>query len=120
MTDASPDAWLLTFDDGGASAITHTAPALEARNWRGHFFMTVGQLGTPEFLGPAALRDLHRRGHVIGSHTVWGLGVQLEPEKVYDFEASNDRGVRPGGPTLGGDRHAFAVAWVTSDRSLDP
>jgi peptidoglycan/xylan/chitin deacetylase (PgdA/CDA1 family) len=70
VRDAAPDAWLLTFDDGGASARTHTAPALEARNWRGHFFMTVGQLGAPEFLDAAALRDLHRRGHVIGSHTM--------------------------------------------------
>jgi peptidoglycan/xylan/chitin deacetylase (PgdA/CDA1 family) len=70
VTDASPDAWLLTFDDGGASAILHTAPALEARHWRGHFFMTVGQIGTPGFLDAAALRDLHRRGHIIGSHTV--------------------------------------------------
>jgi peptidoglycan/xylan/chitin deacetylase (PgdA/CDA1 family) len=70
VSDASSNAWLLTFDDGGASAMTHTAPALEARNWRGHFFMTVGQLGTPEFLDAAALRDLRRRGHVIGSHTV--------------------------------------------------
>jgi peptidoglycan/xylan/chitin deacetylase (PgdA/CDA1 family) len=70
VTDAAPDAWLLTFDDGGARAMTHTVPALEARNWRGHFFMTVGQLGRPEFLDPAALRELHRRGHVIGSHRV--------------------------------------------------
>ena len=70
VPDAAPDGWLLTFDDGGASAMTHTAPALETRNWRGHFFMTVGQLGAPGFLDAAALRDLHRRGHVIGSHTV--------------------------------------------------
>ena len=70
ITDASPGGWLLTFDDGGASAMTQTAPALEARDWRGHFFMTVGRLGTPEFLDASALRELHRRGHVIGSHTV--------------------------------------------------
>ena len=70
VTNAPTDAWLLTFDDGGASAVTQTAPALEARDWRGHFFMTVGQLGTAGFLDPEGLRDLHRRGHVIGSHTV--------------------------------------------------
>ena len=56
VSHASSNAWLLTFDDVGASAMTHTAPALEARNWRGHFFMTVGQLGAPEFLD--ARRDL--------------------------------------------------------------
>jgi len=70
ITDATPDSWLLTFDDGGASALRYIAPALEARGWRGHFFMTLGRLGTPEFLDPAAIQELHRRGHIVGSHTV--------------------------------------------------
>jgi hypothetical protein len=58
----------LTFDDGGQSA-RFTADALELRGWRGHFFVTAGCVGHPAFLTPGDLRDLHRRGHVIGSHS---------------------------------------------------
>src|SRR3954453_15826959 len=44
VTAAKPDGWLLTFDDGGASALTHIAPALEARGWRGGLFMRTRRL----------------------------------------------------------------------------
>src|SRR5215213_6694264 len=70
VTAATPDNWLITFDDGGASALKYIAPALEARGWRGHFFMTVGRLGTPQFLNVDGIQELHRRGHIVGSHTV--------------------------------------------------
>ena len=60
---------VLTFDDGGCSAISEIAPRLEARGWRGHFFMTTGRIGAPGFLSGAELRELHARGHVIGSHS---------------------------------------------------
>jgi len=70
ITSALADSWLLTFDDGGASALRYIAPALEARGWRGHFFMTMGRLGTPEFLDASAIQELNRRGHIVGSHTV--------------------------------------------------
>jgi peptidoglycan/xylan/chitin deacetylase (PgdA/CDA1 family) len=60
---------LLTFDDGGRSALTEIAPRLEGLGWRGHFFMTSGQIGAPGFLTPDDLRELHERGHVVGSHS---------------------------------------------------
>jgi peptidoglycan/xylan/chitin deacetylase (PgdA/CDA1 family) len=60
---------VLTFDDGGASALTEIAPRLEARGWRGCFFMTTGRIGTRGFLDGAGLRELHARGHAIGSHS---------------------------------------------------
>jgi len=59
---------LLTFDDGGASALP-IADALERRGWRGHFFVVTSRIGQPGFLSPAALRDLADRGHVVGSHS---------------------------------------------------
>src|SRR5215831_16345078 len=31
---------LLTFDDGGVTAVTHIAGELERMGWRGHFFIT--------------------------------------------------------------------------------
>lgn len=59
---------LMTFDDGGASA-ARIADTLEALGWRGHFFITTDYIGTPGFMGPEGLRELRRRGHVVGSHS---------------------------------------------------
>jgi peptidoglycan/xylan/chitin deacetylase (PgdA/CDA1 family) len=66
---AGRPAVVLTFDDGGCSAISEIAPRLESRGWHGLFFMTTGRIGTPGFLSGAELRELHGRGHVIGSHS---------------------------------------------------
>jgi peptidoglycan/xylan/chitin deacetylase (PgdA/CDA1 family) len=60
---------LLTFDDGGVSAHTSAAGMLEAYGWRGHFFVTANYIDTPTFLSRAQIKDLHARGHIIGSHS---------------------------------------------------
>ncbi len=60
---------LLTFDDGGESALTRIAPALEASGWRGHFFVTTGRIDTAGFLTSAGIRELVARGHWVGSHS---------------------------------------------------
>ena len=60
---------MLTFDDGGVSAYTHTAALLEERDWRGHFLVTTSRIGSRSFLTPEQIRSLHRRGHIIGSHS---------------------------------------------------
>jgi hypothetical protein len=59
---------LLTFDDGGRGAC-QTADLLESQGWRGHFFITVGDLGGSRFLSHSQVRDLSSRGHAVGSHT---------------------------------------------------
>ena len=59
----------ITFDDGGASAYTRIAHALERRGWLGHFFVTTGRIGSPTFVSASQIRELHARGHVIGSHS---------------------------------------------------
>ncbi len=59
----------LTFDDGGESASTLIAGALERHGWRGHFFVTTDYIGKPGFLTGEQIRDLRARGHVIGSHS---------------------------------------------------
>lgn len=59
---------LLTFDDGGRSALT-AADILESRGSTGHFFVVTGLLDTPHFLSKAGVRDLHARGHLVGSHS---------------------------------------------------
>lgn len=60
---------LLTFDDGGASAYYSIAPQLEERGWRGHFFITTDFIGLPAFVSEGQIRELHERGHIIGSHS---------------------------------------------------
>jgi peptidoglycan/xylan/chitin deacetylase (PgdA/CDA1 family) len=65
---APPAPPVLTFDDGGASAIA-AADLLEARGLRGCFFVTANYIGAPAFVGERAVRDLDARGHVVGSHS---------------------------------------------------
>jgi peptidoglycan/xylan/chitin deacetylase (PgdA/CDA1 family) len=58
----------LTFDDGALNACC-VADELEKRGWRGHFFVTANWIERSEFLNRRQIRDLHDRGHVIGSHS---------------------------------------------------
>ncbi|HEX5439228.1 MAG TPA: polysaccharide deacetylase family protein [Gemmatimonadaceae bacterium] len=59
---------LLTFDDGGRSAL-YVADALSERGWRGHFFIVTSLIGTAGFLSADDIRYLHSCGHLIGSHS---------------------------------------------------
>lgn len=60
---------ILTFDDGGASAHTAIADILDGHGFVGHFFVATDYIGRPGFMGAAEIRELARRGHVIGSHS---------------------------------------------------
>lgn len=57
-----------TFDDGGRSALI-AADALERHGFAGHFFVTVNYIGTRGFVTDAEIRELHARGHIVGSHS---------------------------------------------------
>lgn len=61
--------FLLTFDDGGVSAIEHTHEMLAGLGWVGHFFITTDYIGRPGFLSRPHIAELARLGHVIGSHS---------------------------------------------------
>lgn len=63
------DAWTITFDDGGLSNATLIAGELERRGWRGWFFIATDFIDRPTFCSREQIRDLHERGHVIGSHS---------------------------------------------------
>jgi peptidoglycan/xylan/chitin deacetylase (PgdA/CDA1 family) len=58
----------ITFDDGGKSAL-EAAEMLEKKGWFGHFFITTGKIGTETFVSRDEIIELHRRGHVVGSHS---------------------------------------------------
>jgi len=60
---------LLTFDDGGVSAVLYVADMLDEFGWKAHFLVTAGQIGKPGFLNRGQIQELRRRGHVIGSHS---------------------------------------------------
>ncbi len=60
---------VFTFDDGGESFLTVAAPILEKYSQRGIFFIATNYIGTPGFLTEEQVLELHRRGHIIGSHT---------------------------------------------------
>lgn len=59
---------VFTFDDGGACSLG-PAKMLEERGWRGVFFITTDLLDTRGFLTRAEVKELHDRGHIIGSHS---------------------------------------------------
>jgi peptidoglycan/xylan/chitin deacetylase (PgdA/CDA1 family) len=59
---------MLTFDDGGKSAL-EIGEELCRRGWRGHFFISTALIGRRTFLATTDIRELHRAGHLIGSHS---------------------------------------------------
>jgi peptidoglycan/xylan/chitin deacetylase (PgdA/CDA1 family) len=64
-----PDRYLLlTFDDGGRSALT-AAELLARYGWRAHFFIVTSLIGSRTFLDAAGIRSLRAAGHVVGSHS---------------------------------------------------
>jgi len=59
---------LLTFDDGGKSAL-HVGDSLCAQGWKGHFFVTTGFIGHRTFLDAGGIRYLRSCGHIVGTHS---------------------------------------------------
>ncbi len=59
----------ITFDDGGVSAALYIADLLEKFGWTGHFFITTDYIDKSRFVTAAQVRELHGRGHIIGSHS---------------------------------------------------
>lgn len=60
----------LTFDDGDLSAYTCVAGELESFGWPGHIFITTNRIGRWGSVDRHQIRELHERGHVIGSHSL--------------------------------------------------
>lgn len=59
---------VLTFDDGGKSAL-RVSEELARRSWPGHFFITTSRIGSRTFLSAQEIREIHGNGHIIGSHS---------------------------------------------------
>lgn len=67
--DLSPSYIDFTFDDGGVSFLTIAAPVLEKYGFRGTFYISTGLIGRNGFLNSEQIKELERRGHIVGSHS---------------------------------------------------
>lgn len=94
-TGVSKEQVVFTFDDGGKSFHSTVAPILEKYGYKGLFFITTKYIGTDTFLNEEEIRDLNRRGHVIGSHAhthehLYSLSdIQVEEEWKLSTEILN-------------------------------
>jgi peptidoglycan/xylan/chitin deacetylase (PgdA/CDA1 family) len=76
---------LLTFDDGGRSAL-EVAARLQRRGWKAHFFVVTSRIGDRTFLDADGIRRLASAGHLIGthSHTHPDIFRSLTPERMHE------------------------------------
>jgi peptidoglycan/xylan/chitin deacetylase (PgdA/CDA1 family) len=83
---------LLTFDDGGKSALL-AAELLARRGWLGHFFIVSSLIGTRTFLSAGELRELQQGGHALGSHSHTHPNIfreQTRDQMVTEWQTSRD------------------------------
>lgn len=59
-----------TFDDGTIDHYDVAAPTLEKYGYRGLFSIIPVRVGTTGYMNWDQIRDLDKRGHIIGSHTM--------------------------------------------------
>ncbi len=59
---------ILTFDDGGSSAVS-IAKILSDKGLVGHFFITTSMIGADTFLNTDQIKNIRKMGHVIGTHS---------------------------------------------------
>ncbi len=60
---------MITFDDGALSQYQNAEPILEKAGIKAVFFIMTVTLSRHNFMSAAQVRDLARKGHVIGCHT---------------------------------------------------
>jgi peptidoglycan/xylan/chitin deacetylase (PgdA/CDA1 family) len=60
---------ILTFDDGGISAVSPVASLLHKHRIQGYFFIVTDHLDHPGFLRRSDITRLHNEGHIIGTHS---------------------------------------------------
>lgn len=66
---APPKPVIITFDDAWHDQYQYALPILEALGMRAVFYAYTATIGTPGTMSWDELRELARRGHVIGCHT---------------------------------------------------
>lgn len=69
IESVNPGTFTLTFDDGGSSFYTPIADVLERYSLKGYFFIASKYIGTQGFITKEQIKELDKRGHIIGSHS---------------------------------------------------
>jgi peptidoglycan/xylan/chitin deacetylase (PgdA/CDA1 family) len=83
---------ILTFDDGGLSALD-IAEILMERKLIGHFFVTTSMIGSPEFLNVEQIKSIRKKGHLIGAHSHSHPSIFRDltyKEKLYEWKKSKE------------------------------
>lgn len=96
-----------TFDDGFEECYTIIAPILEKYNVRGAFFINANYIGSNEKyqrgfnnriltfekypMNWDQIKDLHRRGHIIGSHTLDHLNMADLSNDEIDYQLKTNK-----------------------------
>lgn len=84
---------VFTFDDGGQAAGI-AADMLEDYGWRGSFFVTTDLIGKQGFMQRSQIRELHERGHLVGSHSCSHPDIFRDlPRHQMSYEWSESRKV---------------------------
>src|SRR3954470_3773109 len=66
--DRKEPAYVLTFDDGTQDHFENVLPLLERQHRHAIFFVPTSKVGRDGYLSTDTLRELSRRGHMIGLH----------------------------------------------------
>ena len=82
---------LITFDDGYTNNYTHALPITVAEGVRATVFMVSGKIGTGNRLTVDELKEMHKNGWAIGSHTVNHENLVPMSEQEIEFELKNSR-----------------------------
>lgn len=119
--------WMISFDDGGESSHSRIADLLERSGWRGHFFIATDYIGSRGFMSREQIRDLHRRGHLIGSHSCsHPLRFASQPAQVIEREWRESVGIlsdllgeRVTCASIPGGQYSKHVAEIASASGID-
>jgi peptidoglycan/xylan/chitin deacetylase (PgdA/CDA1 family) len=60
----------ITFDDGSETDLIIAADILKEKEFNATFYVTAGRIGSPGYLAPAQLSQLHALGFEIGCHSM--------------------------------------------------
>ena len=107
---------VLTFDDGGVSALSPCADILELSGMRGLFFIPTDFIGRPGHCSAEHLRQLSARGHLLGSHSAsHPVPISQLPASLLADQWSRSRAVLQ--DLIGSDiKDASVPGGFTSDR----
>lgn len=86
------DSLILTFDDGGVSAV-NIAKHLSDKGLIGHFFITTSMIDKNLFLNSEQILNIRKMGHLIGSHSHDHPSIFRDltyDEKIYQWKKSKE------------------------------